>query len=154
MKLLEFVFSAGSLMTRCYVVTAICGLHGDQQSVGYMEKAWAPQDLKQLLTLHLLYGGQYKTPQWYSGYNEVILSARKLNQQLPDAISAFFVLNEHANWRGSRDGKQVAQQRLAFLRRYGLRGESVPLLKLHPSNWNEPFTVLSTATHDLPPGMG
>ena len=114
-----------------------CGFQGSPA------RAWAPQDLKLLLQLHAERGATYKPPDYHSGYNEVILSSKKVNRALPFAIEAFFVVDGQSSFRMSDPGSHVVDMRQAhrdFLNHYQLTSDQVPLLNFRPSNWDEPFT--------------
>ena len=87
-----------------------------------------------------------------AGYNEVIIASEKLNARLPDAIDAFFVLDQaHLRRDGSPRNIDVIEAHKAFLKRYALTEADVPLLKLTLDGWDAPFSPLSpvSALSDL-----
>ena len=72
--------------------------------------------------------------------HRVIINAERLNAHLPNAIEAFFVLQiGQANRDGI--GVEVHHGHQAFLRKYGLTEDEVPLLKLNPHDWEAPFSL-------------
>ena len=112
----------------------------------YHPPAYRPSDMKLFLERYAEHGELWRPPGFYSGYNEVIVSSADMNQQLPRAIEAFFVLNERdadvdtSGTMGSYGN--VRQVRKAFLAKYSLKPAEVPLLLMDPWNWDAPFTVL------------
>ena len=115
---------------------------------GYPPQAWGPADLKLVLETHRGHGAPYTAPAFHSGYNELVLNARKLNEQLPHAVSAFFLLRGRG---GEYEGEvtddldrgvviDVVRAHRAFLAEYHLTADEVPLLVLDPMNWERPFT--------------
>ena len=120
----------------------LCGLSG------YPPTAWLPRDLKLLLEMHAEHGAPYKAPAFHSGYNELILNSAKFNQQLPQAILAFFYLKGGAGKVTDDLGYGIVIDAVAthqaFLDEYGLSEEQVPLLELDPSNWDQPFSVVTS----------
>ena len=90
------------------------------------------------------HGVPYKTPQFHSGYNEVVINARKLNAALPQAILGFFILENQdmttlLDYNRHVDVKKAQKD---FLKAYpDLSKADVPLLILRPSRWDEPFAV-------------
>ena len=98
--------------------------------------------LQRVLELHQEHGAHYHAPGFHSGYNELILNSRAHNERLPHSVEAFFVPQGHSAVTadlgyGIRIDVVVAHR--AFLRVYGLTAEQVPLLRLDPANWEEPF---------------
>jgi len=108
---------------------------------GWPIGAWRGSDLAAFMPVHQQHGSSYHAPGFHSGYNEIIINSAKINAHLPDAIEAFFVLSA-SQAHGDGVGVNVAQAHRAFLSKYHLTAADVPLLKLTPSNWEEPFSVL------------
>ena len=69
------------------------------------------------------------------------MNSKKLNDALPDTIEAWFVTG--SRWaHGDGVGINVADAHRAFAATYNLKPDDVPLLKLSPDNWEEPFSML------------
>lgn len=70
-------------------------------------------------------------------YNEIVVDGAHWTQHLPGTIEAFFQSDDHGHGKGD----YVAHaQHNAFLRRYGVSAEDVPLLEFDPHGWdNGPF---------------
>lgn len=100
--------------------------------------------MKVFLERYAEHGEPWKPLGFHSGYNEVIVSSATLNEHIPRAIEAFFVLDEgHAD--GDRTGNlgvNVRAVRRAFLAQFQLEPSEVPLLLMDPWNWDAPFSVL------------
>ena len=105
-----------------------CGFGGRDE----VRAAWHPKDLKTMLELFQDHSQPYKSPQFYSGYNELVYSSEQWNHQLPHAIEAFFLLHGH-------DDQAARNAHQEFLAMYHVSAKDVPLLTLDPSNWWEPF---------------
>jgi len=108
---------------------------------GWPIGAWRGSDLAQFMPMHQQHGSQYKAPGFHSGYNEVVLNSGKLNAQLPHTIEAWFVVDE-AFAHGDGVGVNAVRAHQDFLHAYGLSADEVPLLKLSPGTWDEPFSLL------------
>ena len=109
-----------------------------------MGAAWKPEDIKLFMELFQDNGPRYSNPGWHSGYNEVVVNSRSVNDNLPQAIQAFFV-PEGGNMYTDLGYGRVVDVRKAhknFLRTYGLSAYQVPLLTLRPGNWNTPFALM------------
>ena len=66
-------------------------------------------------------------------YNEIIVDGKYWTKHLPSTIEAFFYPS------GSAD-HTAGQQHSAFLRKFRLRADAVPLLRLTPDDWSNPFS--------------
>ena len=86
---------------------------------------------------HRTHGLPYKTPQFHSGYNEVVFDSA--NWPLPDAIIAFFVVEGS----GTNEQAQARDAHAAFLKEFDRTAAQTPLLKLRTKDWDAPFEVLS-----------
>uniref|UniRef100_A0A7S3B1Q8 Uncharacterized protein n=1 Tax=Haptolina ericina TaxID=156174 RepID=A0A7S3B1Q8_9EUKA len=119
------------------------------QSCGFMgapATAWSPADLKLLLQMHSERGASYKPPGWHSGYNEIIVSSEALNAALPASIEAFFVVTGHPTFQINDPYSHIvdmAAVHKAFLAKYHLTADIVPLLRFDPVDWESPFSPLS-----------
>lgn len=98
--------------------------------------AWHSYDVASMLALYNDHAQPYRSPQFYSGYNELIYDSNEWNHNLPHTIEAFFVVR--GAWFNS-NGPTVQHHR-AFLRRYKLTEDDVPLIGLDPTNWESPFS--------------
>ena len=105
--------------------------------------AWSPKDLEAFMRLHAQHGAPYHEPGFHSGYNEVIITSKSVNANLPRSIEAFFVLSK-AQARRDGVGVQVARAHREFLSQYQLSTKDVPLLLMRPWNWEEPFVELDS----------
>jgi len=106
---------------------------------GQVWAAWQPQDLDIMLSLYVEHSQRYRKPQFYSGYNEIIYGCNAWNSHLPTTIEAFFVIA--GGWESQNRNGPTANLHRAFLQRYRLSEDNVPLLTFDPENWNRPFTV-------------
>ena len=61
---------------------------------------------------------------------------------LKGAIDGFFVLHDGQATFGDGVGVNVAKAHRDFLQLYHLSVDKIPLLKLNPANWEQPFEVL------------
>lgn len=84
----------------------------------------------------------YRTPQFYSGYNELVYGSHEWNGKMPRTIEAFFVVK--SQWTNTQNGR-TAQRHQQFLRRYGLSADRVPLLTFDASNFEYPFSASAGA---------
>lgn len=110
-----------------------CGFGGS----GQINAAWHGQDIGKMLELWNKHSQPYRSPQWYSGYNELVYDSREWNDHLPTTVEAFFVIK---GGRFDPNGLTVRSHR-AFLRKYQLSSDDVPLLSFDPYNWNAPFSA-------------
>lgn len=108
---------------------------------GWPIGAWKGSDLAKFMPQHQARGSQYHSPGFHSGYNEVILNSAKMNAKLPHTIEAWFVVDAGFAHRDGV-GYDVVKAHRDFLRTYSLTANDVPLLKMDPANWKEPFSVL------------
>ena len=87
--------------------------------------AWPPHLLRDMMQRTL---PQYQTNGGH--YNEIVVDARRFQEQLPMSIEAFWYDAQH-----SKDGGRTQRaQHAAFLRDFNLREIDVPLLKLEYSS--------------------
>ena len=96
--------------------------------------AWRTEHLAELLELHATDGAPYRSPGFHSGYNEVIINTEVWNQNLPHTVEAFFSF-------GDGDDGITHRAHAEFLKQFGLSKTDVPLVRFHPSNWDEPFAI-------------
>lgn len=85
-------------------------------------------------------------PGWHSGYNEIIVSSEALNAALPASIEAFFVVTGHPTFQINDPYSHIvdmAAVHKAFLAKYHLTADIVPLLRFDPVDWESPFSPLS-----------
>ena len=64
-----------------------------------------------------------------------------MNAGLPHAVQAFWALDDGLA-RQDAMGIDVVRAHRDFLSLYGLDEEHVPLLRLDPNNWDQPFSSL------------
>jgi len=117
-----------------------CGFGG----ANAVDHAWHSYHLSSMLKLYNKHSQHYKSPQFYSGYNELVYDASEWNQHLPGTVEAFFGLFTQ---NGYNPNGQTASQHRAFLRMYGISDQDVPLLDFDPRNWNAPFAAVGHS-HD------
>jgi len=99
--------------------------------------SWHAQDLDKMLELYVHYSQPYRSPQWYSGYNEVIYGYTEWNNYMPNTVEAFFTIaGDHV---GSRDYGYYQK----FLTEYRVAKDDIPFLKFDPDRWDGPFRALS-----------
>ena len=116
----------------------------DHKACGFKENgpAWRAEDLDTMLKLHAESGVRYTPPGWHSGYNEVIISSKSVNDHMPLSILGFFVLRDGETVTSlEKWSVDVVHSHALFLAKYGLAADDVPLLSLDPSNWQAPFSV-------------
>jgi len=98
-------------------------------------RGWKPNDIGKMLELYNRHSQPFKWPQFYSGYNELVYDSFEWNRNLPNTIEAFFVTRTDV----VHDVQNTVNRHRAFLRRYGLTDDDVPLLTFNPTNWDRPF---------------
>ena len=103
--------------------------------------SWKPQDFGVFLRRFTKYNKAVKAAFSHRlDYNEIIVDGGHWTDHLPDSIEAFFTSDE-LGMKEEQEGLAIEQHRL-FLQTYHLSAAQVPLLKLDPTNWDEPFRVL------------
>ena len=112
-----------------------CGFGGS----GQINRNWRPADLDKMLELYADHSQHYGPPGWYHGYNELIYGSGEWNSKLPHTIEAFYILGTERAWWEQHDST-IGRHR-AFLTKYGLTDNDVPLLAVTASNWDAPFSV-------------
>ena len=126
---------SGSDMRRCYANPKCvpgCSEKGTDEGVNWCSAssmsgscAWPPHLLRDMMQRTL---PQYQTNGGH--YNEIVVDARRFQEQLPMSIEAFWYDAQH-----SKDGGRTQRaQHAAFLRDFNLREIDVPLLKLEYSS--------------------
>jgi len=93
-----------------------------------------------VLEQHRDYGPQYKTPQFHSGYNEIVLDVTGWDRALPSLIQAFFIVDG-----GSAQAEEKSRAaHKAFLEAFPqVSAADVPMLRFRPQNWEAPFAVIA-----------
>lgn len=109
-----------------------CGFGGNDQ----VRNAWKPRDLKTVLELYGQHSQPYKSPSFFSGYNELVFDADDYNARMPQTIEAFFLI---------RNGKHYSTSGLAATAHYDFvstfGAKVVPLLAFDAANWAHPFSA-------------
>jgi len=103
-----------------------------------INQAWRPSDLGTMLQLYNQHSQHYRSPQFYSGYNELVYAGSEWNGHLPHTVEAFFGCFSH---NGYNHNGPTASKHRAFLREYHVSADDVPLLDFDPSDWVHPFKV-------------
>jgi len=111
-----------------------CGL-GPRGSV---HTNWGPADLDMMISLYLDKSQPYKSPSFYSGYNELVYSSSKWNDHLPNTIEAFFVIPSAGDWNAIF---ATQKRHRSFLYTYSVHSSQVPLIAFDPSNFDAPFKL-------------
>ena len=101
-------------------------------------RPWKPEHLGYVMEQHRERGVPYKTPQFHSGYNEVVFDSAKW--PMPHAVLAFFVVEGS----GNREQDEAREVHAAFLKEFKLTAAQMPLLRLRPKEWDAPFEVIPT----------
>ena len=101
-------------------------------------RPWRPEDLGYVLEQHREHGLPYRSPQFHSGYNEVVLAVDTWNRHLPKVVTAFFIVEGSSKQQEQR----VRDTHKAFLKELGKTAAETPLLMLRPQNWEAPLTIL------------
>jgi len=110
-----------------------CGFGGRDQ----VSHAWQGKHLGKMLELYRHHSQPYRSPGFYSGYNELVYASNSWNPRLPHTVEAFFYVRGQ-DW--DRNGP-TAEKHRQFLRQYGLTTDDVPLLSFDPANFNAPFSA-------------
>jgi len=98
--------------------------------------AWQPSDfakLKEQIKIHAI---DEQASSWYS---ELVFDDRSWSSHMPDTIEAFFVTST------TTDKDFTISQWQSFRQEYGKTSEEVPLLSLDLSNFETPFTDISSS---------
>lgn len=101
-------------------------------------RPWRPEDLGYVLEQHREHGLPYRSPQFHSGYNEIVLAVDTWNRHLPKVVTAFFIVEGSSKQQEQR----VRDTHKAFLKELGKTAAETPLLMLRPQNWEAPLTIL------------
>jgi len=117
-----------------------CGFGG----ANTIDHAWHSYHLSSMLELYNKHSQHYRSPQFYSGYNELVYDAHDWNSHLPHTVEAFFGLFTQ---NGYNPNGATARQHRAFLQQYGVSDQDIPLLDFDPRNWNAPFSPVGHS-HD------
>lgn len=102
-------------------------------------RPWKPEHLGYVMEQHREHGLEYRTPQFHSGYNEVVFDSA--TWPLPDAVIAFFIVEGS----GDREAQQARDEHAAFLKEFGLSAAQTPLLRLKMRDWDAPFEIVVDA---------
>jgi len=120
-------------------------------SRGQINAAWRPSDLDVMLGLYNEHSQPYRTPSFYSGYNELVYGCRAWNERLDRTIEAFFIVQ--TNTPIDLTNNPTARRHRDFLQHTpGLSlssADQVPLLIFNPRDWESPFSVVS-GSHATP----
>ena len=121
--------------------------------------AWKPEHLAMMMKLrdgyseHNKYNSR-KTWDDHKYYSELILDASPFTHSLPHSIEAFFFQPGRKDCFDAFDGhKCEAYARAAhraFLDRFSLSWNDVPLLKLDIFNWQQPFSAMAAPPPSSP----
>ena len=87
----------------------------------------------------------------YTGYSEIVVSTEQWRRQLPHSVEGIFLVEcrpgeENLHYGGTARTCNEAHEwaveaHQQFLRDFPERRANFPLLRLRPSNWNEPFVA-------------
>jgi hypothetical protein len=142
---------------------ATCGLGWTGKGV----RPWRPEEFGGrggLFDLVAQQGDPFTGVGNYKGYNEVVLDSEAWIEGLPESIEAIFMVDCSSSdpnlLYGGADGGGTARScdeahrnaialHRSFLENYHLSAADFPLLKLQPSNWNEPFVTVPDANSDV-----
>ena len=120
-------------------------------SQGQINAAWRPSDLDVMLGLYNEHSQPYRTPSFYSGYNELVYGCRAWNERLDRTIEAFFIVQ--TNTPIDLTNNPTARRHRDFLQHTpGLSlgsADQVPLLIFNPRDWESPFSVVG-GSHATP----
>ena len=120
-------------------------------SQGQINAAWRPSDLNVMLGLYNEHSQPYRTPSFYSGYNELVYGCRAWNERLDRTIEAFFIVQ--TNTPIDLTNNPTARRHRDFLQHTpGLSlssADQVPLLIFNPRDWESPFSVVG-GSHATP----
>lgn len=106
-------------------------------SIGWCQgrpQPWRPEHLDVMMAQFAEHGHPYQAAGGYqSGYNEVIVDAAAWQRRLPHTVEAFFFVE------GGGDERAMREAHAQFLDAFGLEASQVPLLRMRPWSWDEPF---------------
>ena len=107
----------------------------------HVTHAWHPDEIGKMLELYGEHSRPFKSPQFYSGYNELVYASDSWNSHLPQTIEAFFLVkvsDAHGSQVTIHDVQATVGRHRNFLRRYDLSADHVPLLTFDPARWDRP----------------
>ena len=105
--------------------------------------SWKPQDFGVFLRRFVKYNKAVRAAMSHRlNYNEIIVDGGHWTDSLPNSIEAFFTSDDLGRKEEQEDLAKMQHQ--LFLQTYSLNAAQVPLLKLDPTNWDEPFRVFDT----------
>lgn len=113
---------------------SLCGFGGNS----CVRNAWRPSDLKTMLELYQAHSQPYTSPQFFSGYNELIFSTEEWNGNMPHTIEAFFIIRNGHSYSTAGLG---ARAHYDFVSQFGVDPQEVPLLAFDARNWARPFSA-------------
>lgn len=96
---------------------------------------WQPDDFSKLKEQIKNHASSHSS----SAYNELVFDDRSWSSNMPDTIEAFFVTSS------TTDKDFTINQWQSFLKQYGKSSDDVPLLSLDTSNFDTPFTDISSS---------
>ena len=100
-------------------------------------RPYQPEHLGYVMEQHKLHGIEWKSPQFHSGYNEVVLDGT--DWPAPQVVLGFYIV-EGGTPQQEAKTREVHRK---FLEEYDTRSEAdTPLLVLRPQNWAVPFELI------------
>ena len=128
-----------------------CHRRCPSQEAGWIDLScsFSPNDLHWMLQTHARHGEREGGIGSYRGYNEVVVDAGVMRNNLPSSIDAFFIFACHNNQQntGVSWARNCQQARSVgidlyhkFIHRWQLSEREFPLLEFHRDNWEAPFS--------------